>query len=56
MVHAGLDLSRRRLDVCLLSERGEVVRELSMCDQHTWRRLGSRCSKPTQRSEITIPG
>jgi hypothetical protein len=30
MVHAGLDLSRRRLDVCLLSERGEVVRELAV--------------------------
>jgi hypothetical protein len=27
-VHAGLDLSRRRLDVCLLSADGEVVTEL----------------------------
>ena len=25
MVHAGLDLSRRRLDVCVLSELGEVL-------------------------------
>jgi hypothetical protein len=25
MLHAGLDSSRRRLDVCLLSELGEVV-------------------------------
>src|SRR5215217_8831306 len=25
MLHAGLDLSRHRLDVCLLSERGELV-------------------------------
>jgi transposase len=25
MLHAGLDLSRRRLDVCLLDERGELV-------------------------------
>ena len=25
MLHAGLDLSRRRLDVCLLSEHGELV-------------------------------
>jgi hypothetical protein len=23
MLHAGLDLSRRKIDVCLLSERGE---------------------------------
>jgi transposase len=28
MLHAGLDLSRRRLDVCLLSELGEVVDEI----------------------------
>ena len=28
MLHAGLDLSRRRLDVCLLSERGELVEQL----------------------------
>jgi transposase len=27
MLHAGLDLSRRRLDVCLLGERGELVAE-----------------------------
>jgi transposase len=27
MLHAGLDLSRKRLDVCLLSEHGEVVGE-----------------------------
>jgi transposase len=29
MLHAGLDLSRRRLDVCLLSEQGEVVDEIA---------------------------
>jgi transposase len=27
MLHAGLDLSRNRLDVCLLSEAGEIVEE-----------------------------
>ena len=27
MLHAGLDLSRRRLDVCLLSDRGELVEQ-----------------------------
>jgi transposase len=27
MLHAGLDLSRRRLDVCLLSRAGEIVDE-----------------------------
>ena len=25
MLHAGLDLSRNRLDVCLLSDEGEIV-------------------------------
>jgi transposase len=29
MLHAGLDLSRKRLDVCLLSEYGELVEEFS---------------------------
>jgi hypothetical protein len=27
MLHAGLDLSRRRLDVCLVDDRGELVGE-----------------------------
>jgi transposase len=29
MLHAGLDLSRKRLDVCLLSEGGQVVEEFA---------------------------
>ena len=29
MLHAGLDLSRKRLDVCLLSDQGEPVEELA---------------------------
>jgi hypothetical protein len=29
MLHAGLDLSRNRLDVCLLSEHAEVVEEFA---------------------------
>jgi hypothetical protein len=27
MLHAGLDLSRRRVDVCLIDDRGEVIAE-----------------------------
>jgi predicted NBD/HSP70 family sugar kinase len=27
MLHAGLDLSRRKVDVCLLSTEGEIVDE-----------------------------
>jgi transposase len=30
MLHAGLDLSRKRLDVCLLSEFGELVEEFAV--------------------------
>jgi hypothetical protein len=30
MLHAGLDLSRNRLDVCLLSKRGELVEGLAV--------------------------
>jgi hypothetical protein len=34
MLHAGLDLSRKRLDVCLLSERGELVQEFAVPSDH----------------------
>ena len=30
MLHAGLDLSRRRVDVCLLDEQGEVLAETAV--------------------------
>src|SRR4051812_13191722 len=30
MLHAGLDLSRRRLDVCLLSDGGELIAETAV--------------------------
>jgi hypothetical protein len=29
MLHVGLDLSRKRVDVCLISDRGELVDELA---------------------------
>ena len=29
MLHAGLDLSRRRLDVCLIGDEGDVVERLA---------------------------
>ena len=29
MLHVGLDLSRRRLDVCVLSGEGELIEELA---------------------------
>jgi transposase len=30
MLHAGLDLSRNKLDVCVLSDEGEVVDEFAV--------------------------
>ena len=43
MLHAGLDLSRRRLDVCLLSERGEHLDQLvAPPDVDALRRLARR--------------
>ena len=43
MLHVGLDLSRRRLDVCLLSERGEHLDQLvSPPDVDALRRLARR--------------
>jgi len=30
MLHAGLELSRRKLDVCVLSDEGEVVDEFAV--------------------------
>ncbi len=29
MLHVGLDLSRKRVDVCLISDQGELVDELT---------------------------
>jgi transposase len=43
MLHAGLDLSRRKLDVCLLSERGEHLDQLAVPpDIGSLRRLARR--------------
>ena len=30
MMHAGLDLSRRKIDVCLVSDAGEVAGEFAV--------------------------
>ena len=34
MLHAGLDLSRNRLDICLLSDQGELVDEFAAPSDH----------------------
>jgi hypothetical protein len=34
MLHAGLDLSRRRLDVCVLSDDGELVARTAAPREH----------------------
>ena len=44
MVHAGLDLSRRRLDVCLIDDAGEVVEHSAAApDADGLRHLPSAC-------------
>jgi len=35
MLHAGLDLSRRKVDVCLLSEQAEIVEEAQRAYERT---------------------
>jgi transposase len=43
MLHAGLDLSRKKLDVCLLSDRGEHLDQLAVPpDVDSLRRLAKR--------------
>ena len=43
MLHAGLDLSRKKLDVCLLSDRGEHLDQLAVpSDVDSLRRLARR--------------
>jgi transposase len=50
MLHAGLDLSRDRLDVCLLSEHGELVEEFAVpCDHDGVRGLARRVLKHGER-------
>jgi hypothetical protein len=45
MLHAGLDLSRKKLDVCLLSDRGEHLDQLAVPpDVDSLRRLAKRIS------------
>jgi hypothetical protein len=43
MLHAGLDLSRRKVDVCLLFDGGEHLDQLAVPpDAHSVRRLAHR--------------
>ena len=47
MLHAGLDLSRRRLDVCLVDDAGELVAQLAAAPdtdglRHVARRVAAR--------------
>jgi hypothetical protein len=51
MLHAGLDLSRKKLDVCLLSDRGEHLDQLAVPpDVDSLRRLAPcRCLQTSRR-------
>jgi hypothetical protein len=53
MLHVGLDLSRRRLDVCLLDEGGEVVAETAVpADADGLRGLAQRLAGRRVRAVI----
>src|SRR5512132_970272 len=53
MLHAGLDLSRRRLDICLLDGRGELVAETAVpADADGLRGLAERLAGSRVRAVI----
>ena len=53
MLHAGLDLSRRRLDVCLLTDAGEVAAQtVAAPDADGLRHLVARVNAPRVRAVI----
>jgi hypothetical protein len=53
MLHAGLDLSRRKVDVCLISEAGEIVDEwASPPDADGLRGLARRASTGSQSASF----
>ena len=53
MLHAGLELSRRRLDVCLLTDAGEVAAQTLVApDADGLRHLVARVNAPRVRAVI----
>jgi hypothetical protein len=53
MLHAGLDLSRRRLDVCLVDDAGELVSRIAAApDADGLRHLAGRVNAPRVRAVI----
>ena len=53
MLHAGLDLSRRRLDICLVDEHGELVAETAVpADADGLRGLAERLAGRRVRAVI----
>ena len=47
MLHAGLNLSRKRIDVCLLSDHGELVDEFACPPDRDGLKGLARRSRPT---------
>ena len=55
MLHAGLDLSRKKVDVCLLSERGEHLDQLvTPPDADSLRRLARRIDEVHQQPVCAV--
>lgn len=49
MLHAGLDLSRRRVDACLISDQGELIDHFPQADRSL------RCEKQTAARNAAFP-
>jgi hypothetical protein len=57
MLHAGLDLSRRRLDVCLVDDSGELVAQIAAApDADGLRHLAMRARAGRVRAVINNAG
>ncbi|MGH2832734.1 MAG: IS110 family transposase [Solirubrobacteraceae bacterium] len=52
MLHAGLDLSRKKLDVCLLSDEGEQLDQLAWPPDGDALRSLARCVEETYREPV----
>ena len=53
MLHAGLDLSRKKLDVCLLSDRGEHIDQLAVPpDVDSLKSLARRIERFTESPSV----
>jgi hypothetical protein len=56
MLHAGLDLSRRKVDICLLSDEGEHLDQLVVAPDVDSLRTLARRIEEVHREPVPSPG